>query len=96
MAVAGHQAAPLKKQQKLIQWLRDGRAGTRGGARTELGLESPSSPHRLPSDPLLRLPMRLRAQVGIGAGPVVAQGWPREAGSATAAAAAPRVPRTLS
>lgn len=54
-----------KKQQKLIQWLRDEEDEDEEELELDWGSESPSSPHRLPSDPLL-VPMRLRAQVGIG------------------------------
>ncbi|XDA79362.1 hypothetical protein R6Z07M_009348 [Ovis aries] len=50
-----------KKQQKLIQWLRDEEDEDEEELELDWGLESPSSPHRLPSDPLL-VPMRLRAQ----------------------------------
>ncbi|XDB57327.1 hypothetical protein AB1E18_010772 [Capra hircus] len=50
-----------KKQQKLIQWLRDEEDEDEEELELDWGSESPSSPHRLPSDPLL-VPMRLRAQ----------------------------------
>ena len=63
--VRGIRRRHTKQQQKLIQWLRDEEDEDEEEPDLDWGLEPPSPPHRLPSDPLL-VPVRLRAQVGSG------------------------------
>ncbi|XP_027416205.1 WD repeat-containing protein 97 isoform X2 [Bos indicus x Bos taurus] len=59
--VRGIRRRHTKQQQKLIQWLRDEEDEDEEEPDLDWGLEPPSPPHRLPSDPLL-VPVRLRAQ----------------------------------
>ncbi|XP_025121392.2 WD repeat-containing protein 97 isoform X5 [Bubalus bubalis] len=59
--VRGIRRRHTKQQQKLIQWLRDEEDEDEEEPDLDWSLESPSPPHRLPSDPLL-VPVRLRAQ----------------------------------